>query len=399
MSAAVLLAALLLAGCGGGAQKSVSVSKERAARALAGEEEHSIDMFPAVPAKGPGNAVIARVGSVAITAAAFSHLDEVLTPKIASYEPKSRSDCSYVHAPLEVRLSAKQKAAKLSAAQIKALCLRQHQALVKETTLQQLISNQWVINGAEELGLGVSEAEAKRGLAKNEAKLFKSKREFLQYIHSSGRTLADTLLAVRAQMATQRIHELIERKAQAKLDEAAIARYYQEHKKSFAIPGTRDIRAIRTWTRASILKAMAEVRAGKDIAGVAERVSIDRPSNKEGGLMRGVARGQEEAGLDQAIFAARPHVLIGPLHLRKRYYAFEVVKVTPGREKPLREVEGLAREKVAEELRAKEYTSFNTAFRKKWRARTSCAAGYVVSRCREFPRPGVLLGEDVFTVG
>jgi parvulin-like peptidyl-prolyl isomerase len=398
---ALLATVLLLIGCGGGSadSKNASAGSSASKSVAAAHAEHPVDMFPALVPRGKdGQATIVRVGSTAITAADFAHWDEVLTPKIASYEPKSREDCSSARAPLEVKLSARQKAAKLSPAQVKALCVSQHQELVKESALGQLISNQWVIGEAAELGLGMSDAEAQQRLAKVRAVQFKSKAEFLHYLAGTGRTPADALLGVRLAAATERIQDLIERKANSKIDDAAIARYYHEHEKSFEVPERRDIRAIRTWTHTAIAKAMGEVRAGKSIASVAERVSIDKPSNKEGGLIAGIAKGQEEAGFDQAIFAAKPHTLTGPLHLRKRYYAFEVVAATPGGMRPFKEIEASVREKLSVELLHKEQASIITAFRKKWLARTSCSAGYVVSRCREYHGPSPVVSEDPYEV-
>ena len=290
-----LVTALSLVGCGD-AQKSTSPSKSRTARALAGEESHSINEFAPVRAGGPPQAVIIRVGSVPITAATFNHWDEVLTPKIASYEPKSRSDCSSVLAPREVKLSAKQKAAKLSGAQVKALCLRQHQELVKQNALGQLISNQWTIGEAAELGLSVSDAEAQKKLAVQVSKLFKSRQEYLQYIAGSGRTVTDTLLGTRLEIANQQIQQLVERKAQAKVSDAAITRYYRAHKK---------------------------------------RIDAE-------------------------------------------------VKGKQSKQASLRQVEELARTKLSEELVRKEAAAFTSASNEKWRARTSCAPGYVISSCREF---------------
>jgi len=393
----VLLAALALIGCGSaGTSHRTSTSDHKSA--IERGAEHSINMFPPVAAQAAEDqTIIAHVGSESITKATFAHWDDVLTPKIASYEPKSRSDCSSVRAPDEVELPA-QRAAKLSSAEIQALCVRQRQGEVKRSALEQLISNLWVIGEAAELGLSVSEAEAQHQLAKEQAKLFKSKAEFLHYIGASGRTVADTLLSVRLSMATERIQELIKGKAEKKLDQAAIARYYHAHEKSFSTPETRDIRAIRTWTHTAIAKAMAEVRSGKSIADVARRVSIDQPSNKNGGLIAGIAKGQQEAGLDQAIFAAKPHVLTGPLHLRKRYYAFEVVKITPGQKKPFKEIEQEVRKKLSEELLAKEKVAVIRAFREKWLARTSCSPGYVVSRCRQWRGPSVVVSDDPYGV-
>ena len=154
-----------------------------------------------------------------------------------------------------------------------------------------------MIGEAAELGLGVSGAQAQQRLDREAAKQFKSRAEFLHYLASSGRTLTDAREDIRLGIATERVLGLVKRKAQGKLDQAAIARYYHEHEKSFSTPETRDIRAIRTWKHSVIAKAMAEVRSGKSIAEVAGRVSIDKPSNEHGGLTEGIVKGQEEKGL------------------------------------------------------------------------------------------------------
>ena len=390
-----VLAVLALAGCGDSNTRHATASADKSASAKAGLL-HGVDMFAVPqPPSGQEQEAVVRVGSKPITRATVLHWYRALTPKIASYEPKSRVDCSSERAPGEVKIP-EREAKKLSSAQIQALCLRQKRGEVKESALQRLISYEWVLGEAEELGMGVSEAEAQQLLDSDVAKQFKSRSEFLQYVAEIGRTVADERLGVRLKTAGARVQDLIKRKAESKLTQAAIARYYHEHEKSFSTPEERDIRAVRTWTHPAIAKAMAEVRSGKSIAGVAERVSIDQPSNKEGGLIANIARGQEENGLDQAIFAARPHVLTGPLHLRKRYYAFEVVKITPERKTPFKEIEAKVRETLSKELFNRETASFIKAFREKWLARTSCKPGYVISHCREWRGPSVVVSESPY---
>lgn len=394
VSRMAFLAVLALAGCGGGSAEHGTSTSQRA-NVLAGGAEHPVDMFPVVqaPTGGEGSTIV-HVGSVLIPRSTFVHWAKVLTPKLASYEPASRADCSSMRAPLELE-HAKRTVAGLSPAQVYVACVRVEQGVVKNTALQQLISDQWVIGEAEELGLGVSDAEVQKRLAHEEAG-YKSKAEFAEDVLVGERTLADAALGLRLSMATERILEYVKRKARMKLNQAAIARYYTENEKSFSIPETRDIRAIRTWTHAAIAKAMAEVHSGKSIADVATRVSIDRPSNENGGLIAGIVKGQEEPGLDEAIFAAKPHVLSGPLHVRNRYWAFEVTKVTPEQKTPFRAIEQKVSKKLSEELLNEEDASFIRAFRKKWLARTSCTPGYVVSRCREWRGPSVLVSENAY---
>jgi foldase protein PrsA len=394
-SLSALLTALIVLGCGsaantGRATKSADATK---AKGVAEGAVHPVDMFPppAPPPVGEQTSV-ARVGTTPITRATFVHWAQILTPKIASYEPRSRADCSSVRASSEVKGS-KQVLSRLSPAQIQALCVSQKQGEVKDSVLKQLISNAWTIGEAAELGVGVSQAQAEAQVAKDAAVQFKSRAESERYLATTGRTLADLTSEIRAQMAAENLLRVVRQRAARKLDEAAIARYYHAHESEFQVPETRDIRAVRTWTHSAIAKAMSEVRRGRSIAQVASRVSIDKPSNEHGGLIAGIAPGQEEKGLDEAIFAAKPHTLIGPLHLRGRYYAFEVVKITPGQTKPYKQIEAQVRKVLFQKLFEEERRAFVRAFRSKWLARTDCRYGYVISRCREWTGPSVLSTE------
>jgi parvulin-like peptidyl-prolyl isomerase len=398
------LSAFLLLGCGGAAKpRSASKSAERiSAQQKAQGEEHPIDMIPPPVRSADEAKTVARVGAVAISGATYAHWAKVLTPKIASYEPRSRFECSSKKARAGVvaamhRETLPPALSKLSPAKLQALCVRLKQASVRESVLQQLISYQWVIGEAGELGAGVGEAEVRHSLAR-ELSDKQTAAELKRTYIATGQTLGDARLALRLQIATQNIFSVIKRKVSERFTPAAVERYYREHLKELSIPETREIRGVRTWTRAAIAKAIAEVRAGKDIAGVAKRVSIDKPSGENGGLIQGIVKGQQEKGLDEAIFAAKPHTLTGPLHLRGRYWAFEVVKVVPGRTKTLAEVKAAVRQKLSEELLAQERARFIRAFRKKWLARTSCAPGYLVSRCKEWRGRSVLVSEDPYEV-
>jgi hypothetical protein len=224
-----LLTALLLLGCSGGSTHG----DKRAEKAARGEASHPIPMFPALGQEGAGDrTVIIRVGPATITRADFARLDKVLTPRLASYEPKSRADCSSFYAPREVKLP--KGGSRLSPAKVKALCVAQHQKLVKEQTLRELISYQWVTGEARELGLDPSQAEVRQALAKTVAQQFKHKREFQRHLEDTGETMPELLSAVRRELDNQRIHELIERKSEGrpKPGHAAIVRYYRAHKSS-----------------------------------------------------------------------------------------------------------------------------------------------------------------------
>lgn len=60
-----------------------------------------------------------------------------------------------------------------------------------------LISNDWVIGEASELGINVSEATVKRHFDHIRAQQFPHRREFRKFLRNSGQTIADLLLRVR----------------------------------------------------------------------------------------------------------------------------------------------------------------------------------------------------------
>jgi foldase protein PrsA len=63
------------------------------------------------------------------------------------------------------------------------------------------------------------------------------------------------------------------------------------------------------------------------------------------------------------------------------YYVFEVKRVIPAEQKPLSQVEASIRQTLPAALYQSALGAFVASWRKRWRARTDCEPGYVVSRC------------------
>ena len=68
---------------------------------------------------------------------------------------------------------------------------------------------------------------------------------------------------------------------------------------------------------------------------MAKKYSIDQASKTKGGPLPGVAKGQQEKALDEAIFEAKKGKLTGPVKTQFGYYVFEVTKVTPAKQQTL----------------------------------------------------------------
>ena len=77
-------------------------------------------------------------------------------------------------------------------------------------------------------------------------------------------------------------------------------------------------------------EAKKEIESGKSFASVAKAKSIDPTSKAKGGLLTGVAKGQEEAALNTAIFSAPLNKLSGPVKTPFGYYIYEVEELDAG---------------------------------------------------------------------
>src|SRR5689334_25447160 len=74
--------------------------------------------------------------------------------------------------------------------------------------------------------------------------------------------------------------------------------------------------------------AQKALKSGQSWNKVAKKYSTDPTSKNNGGLLVGVTKGQQDAALDKAAFAAPINQLIGPVRGQFGYYVFDVTKIT-----------------------------------------------------------------------
>jgi parvulin-like peptidyl-prolyl isomerase len=270
-------------------------------------------------------------------------------------------------------------------AQLKSQCEQQYKSLQQEV-LGFLISSEWVLGEGESLGVKVSDSEAKKRFSQIKEQQFPKAAEFDKFLASSGQTVSDLLLRVKLNLLSSKIQQKII-KARANPSQAQIAKYYNEHKSRFEVPEKRSVNIILTKTEAAASKAKSEVSSGKSFASVAKSVSIDPISKARGGLLPEVVKGQEEQALSNAIFAAKPNALSGPVKTPFGFYIFEVKSVTPGSVQSLAQAQSSVKSQLVATGQQGALSSFVKNFKKKWQSKTECRSGFVVMDCKEYKTP------------
>jgi hypothetical protein len=194
---------------------------------------------------------------------------------------------------------------------------------------------------------------------------------------SSRVATSDRLWLMRVALLEAKVERARHARAAQAVSREEVARFYREHKQRFLQPARREIEMLGSYSRAVVMKAKLEIEDGKPFLAVARRVSVDGEA-PEG--LENLVRGTDEAEVEDPVFAARPHVLSGP-YKYILWFLFEVLKVVPAHQQTLAEAEGAIRRQLAPGVVA---SRLLPAFEAKWMARTSCRAGYVIARCRQY---------------
>jgi hypothetical protein len=276
-------------------------------------------------------------------------------------------------------------------AALRSQCSAEYQTIV-ERVLEPLITDQWVIGGAAELGLSVSAGEVAREV-RNEEK-GASRAAIVRELAGTGRTLADWVLEVRAFLLGEKIRALFARRT-SRVTQAQVAEYYRVNRRLFELPERRELAIVHAGSEAQALRARRELAGGESFASVQGTLG-EPPVFSRGGVIAGYEPGLYHQGpLNDAILAARPNVLSGPVHIFLGYYVFEVKRIIPAVVKPLAQVQAAIRGELPKMSYKRAFAAFVKAWRLKWVARTDCLPGYVVINCSEFGPPEM---EDPYTL-
>jgi foldase protein PrsA len=343
----------------------------------------------------PRDAVV-QVDGQAITKATFDHwigvavAGSATTPsgqkaaKPVVPEPPAYTACiAHLQADAELKPAKGQRVK--TATQFKAQCEQQYQAL-RQQVLGFLISSDWVIGEAKEQGVKVSDQEVIKHLNQLEKLHFRKEVDFQKFLTSTGQTVSDLLLRVKLGTISTKIQEKVA-KGGKKVTEDAVSEYYDEHKSKYVQPEKRDLRIVLTETEAAAKQAKDEIQSGKSFASVAKSKSSEPASKDNGGELPGAVKGEEQKTLSEAVFAAQPRTLEGPVKVPFGYYLYEVMAIHLAIRQGLAQVKEAIKQQLFSQGEEKALEKFSKEFQKRWKRRTECRVGYLVQDCKEYKAP------------
>jgi foldase protein PrsA len=242
---------------------------------------------------------------------------------------------------------------------------------LRRQALRLLIAADWLIGEAATQGLELSERAVARRLALRERSSFPGgQAELHEFLKATGQTTSDIELEARAELAAAELRQAIT-SSLPPITAAEVGGYYESHGRQFTTPEERTVEISNRKTLAALLRLKREVAAGRRLLQAGTRFSLERTDGPAGPLTR-------------AIYKATPRELVGPVKQGVDYFLFEVTRITPARQRSLREVRGAIVRRLQAKGQHRAIARFTNAWIRRWHARTDCAPGYVIDRCRQY---------------
>jgi parvulin-like peptidyl-prolyl isomerase len=264
---------------------------------------------------------------------------------------------------------------------------------VQEAALGELLDTIWIQGEAEELGLSVTDKEVETELAQIKKTNFPTATAYKEFLESSKLTQEDVDKRVRLQLLSTKVQEIIS-SATPPPSSSAIAENYEENKATqYTTKPSRDVRVIINKDKAETDAALAKLEADDSAANwkvVAKKYSSDPSTNAKGGLQTGLTEEllQTAGPLKDAIFGAATGEVVGPVKFQENYVVFEVEKLNPEKVQTLAEVKAQISSQLGEQTQKEFFAEFVTEYQSKWTSRTTCASGFLTTRCSNYKGSG-----------
>jgi foldase protein PrsA len=343
----------------------------------------------------PGNSV-AKVGDQSIKKATFNHWMQIAavsqagqanpnsttTPKAQIPDPPNFTKCVANKQATAAKPAKGQP--EPTEAQLKGQCKQEYNTL-RDQVLEFLIRGNWIEQETDKQNVKVSDKEVQKQIDAAVKQAFQNPADFQKFLQRSGLTQADVFYQQRNQLLQQKLTEKVT-KAKSKVSDAQIAAYYEKNKSKFATPERRDLRIVLTKSQAKAAQAKRALESGQSWKAVTKQYSVDQASKAQGGQLTGVAKGQQEKALDDAIFKAQKGKLVGPIKTQFGYYVLDVSKVTPAKQQSLEQSKASIQQILTSDGQRKALDQFGKDYRKRWKAETACRKGFTTADCKNGPK-------------
>lgn len=214
--------------------------------------------------------------------------------------------------------------------------LSESEAYAGSSMLSQLITNQLVLDAAQQQKMTASTSEVNQALqGLEEQNGITSDSQLNQMLEQSHMTKDELLTQLKVEILGQKLAE-----SKVKVTDKQIQDYYNKNKASLATPEQRAISDIVVSSEAKAKDIQTQLSQGKTFASLAKSSSIDSVTKSKGGAMGTFTQStlsQEYPEISSQAFKLQKGQVSAPIKVSNGYELIEVTSITPAKTPTLAE--------------------------------------------------------------
>jgi foldase protein PrsA len=230
-------------------------------------------------------------------------------------------------------------------------------------------------NRADEMKLKVTDKEVEARINQIKQQSFGGSQKKLDaQLKAQGYTPESLRSDIKAQLISEKIYDSVTK--DAKVSDAAIAKYYNANKAQYQVAESRDVRHILVKTKAQADKIYAQLKGGANFATLAKKYSTD-PGSKDNGGKLTITRGQTVAPFDKTAFSLTTNQISKPVKTQYGYHVIQPISaVKPPKTTPLKDAKPQIEAQLLDKAKTDAITKWTNDVKKYFEKKVTYATGY-----------------------
>ena len=249
------------------------------------------------------------------------------------------------------------------------------QTAFREGLLDDMVSELLIKDRADRIGLQVTEAEVRDAVDRiKEQYGIQDEDQFTRSLQESGMTRQDLEGRLRDTLITNKLFGR-ELRTRADVEDSELRQRYEREKERYRVPDQALVNEIlvmkpetlsgaaRTELSAKSEALAVRARSGEDFKALA-MMSSDAPSKEQGGTLGLVEKGELLRELDEAVFAADPGAILGPIETSVGWHVLLVESVTESHLPSFESIKERLRRESSDEVYQRDLEAYLEGLRK-----------------------------------
>jgi len=251
-------------------------------------------------------------------------------------------------------------------AQYKSLQDQVVQYLVQQSELQQK---------ADELGVKVTDKDVQRKLDALKKQYFgTSDKKYKAALKAQGVTESQLRQQLYSTVLSNRIFKKVTGKV--KVSDAAVKKYYDDHKTTYTQAASRDVRHILVNSKKLADRLETQLKGGGSFAKLAKQYSKDPGSAAQGGKLT-ITKGQTVAPFDKVAFSLKTGETSSPVHTTYGWHIIQALSaVKSEKQTPLKDVQESIRQQLLQTKKNDTMTKWFNDVKKSFDKNIAYQTGY-----------------------